>query len=217
MIVTLSGSKRQRTRDQLLAAAQTLLLEQSAGSLGVRQIAAGAGLVHASFYNYYADLDALIADLSDLVLAAHGTRVGALRASAATLTDAFALATRQTLRFVTLSPDYGRLLFDAGLPVDRFVSGLRATMAADVMAGMASGEFCIADAELTVAMIAGAIMGVALDLHRRRLGEAAIEAATEALLLQLGVAAAEAARAANAPVAFVPPPALPLRWLEIGA
>lgn len=216
-MTVLLGTKRARTRDQLLAAAQTLLLEHSAGSLGVRQIAAGAGLVHASFYNHYDSIDALIADLSDLILVAHGTRVGALRTGAATLTEAFARATRQTLRFVTLSPDYGRLLFDAGLPVDRFVSGLRATMAGDVMAGMANGEFRVADAELTVSMLSGAIMGVALDLHRGRLPEAAIEAATESLLRQLGVDPAEAARAAHAPMLFVPPPALPLRWLEMQA
>lgn len=213
----LAGSKRERTRDELLVAAQALLLEQSAGSLGVRQIAARAGLVHASFYTHYPSVEALISDLADLVLAAHASRVGALRAGAPTLADAFAQATRQTLRFITLSPDYGRLFFDAGLPVDRFAAGLRATMAGDVMAGMAGGEFRVVDAELSIAMVSGAILGVALDLHRGRITGAAIETATEMLLRHLGVAPAEARRAAQAPMAFVPPPPLPLRWLDLRA
>ena len=47
------GSKRERTRDQLLVSAQSLLMEAGTAALGLRQITTHAGMVHASFYNYY--------------------------------------------------------------------------------------------------------------------------------------------------------------------
>ena len=74
------GDKRARTRDQLLAAAQALLLEQSAASLGIRQITAKAGVVHATFYNYYPTVEALIEDVASLMQASHGLLVARLRA-----------------------------------------------------------------------------------------------------------------------------------------
>ena len=54
-IDSLLGSKRERTRDQLLVSAQSLLMSEGAAALGLRQITTHAGMVHASFYNYYPD------------------------------------------------------------------------------------------------------------------------------------------------------------------
>ena len=65
---SLSGTKRERTRDQLLVSAQSLLMHEGAGALGLRQITTHAGMVHASFYNYYPDVAALQRAL-------HGSRV----------------------------------------------------------------------------------------------------------------------------------------------
>src|SRR5690606_29551971 len=108
------------TRDQLLAAAQTLMMDHSAGALGIRQVTTAAGLVHGSFYNYYPDLEALFDDLSRLVVASHAAAVLSAREGAADPAQTFARVTRQSLRIIAGSPGYGRLLFDAGLPVDRF-------------------------------------------------------------------------------------------------
>ncbi|HRD29267.1 MAG TPA: TetR/AcrR family transcriptional regulator [Caulobacter sp.] len=69
------GDRRARTRDQLLVAAQTLLLDREAGPLGIRRITTAAGLVHGSFYNYYPDLDALLDDLAALMFASHAALV----------------------------------------------------------------------------------------------------------------------------------------------
>ena len=64
-IDSLLGSKRERTRDQLLVSAQSLLMSEGAAALGLRQITTHAGMVHASFYNYYPDVAALIGDLGE--------------------------------------------------------------------------------------------------------------------------------------------------------
>lgn len=209
------GDKRARTRDQLLAAAQALLLEQSAASLGIRQITARAGVVHATFYNYYPTVEALIEDVAALMQASHGLLVARLREGTDDPAELFALTTRQTLRVIPTEPAYGRLLFDAGLPVDRFVSGLRATMQADVFDGIKRGVFHAEDRNIAVSMIAGGVLGLALDLHRRALPAKAIEAATAELLASLGLTAKRAQKLATADVAFISPPKLPLGWLAL--
>lgn len=209
------GDKRSRTRDQLLAAAQQLLLEQSAASLGIRQITTRAGVVHATFYNYYPTVETLIEDVASLMQASHGQLVARLREGIDDPAELFALTTRQTLRVIPAEPAYGRLLFDAGLPVDRFVQGLRATMQADVFDGIKRGVFEVEDRNIAVSMIAGSVLGLALDFHRRTLPAKAIEAATAELLVSLGLTRKRAQKLATADIEFISPPKLPLGWLAL--
>lgn len=207
--------RRTRTRDDLLVAAQTLLATRSAGSLGIREIATEAGVVHGTFYNYYPDVDGLIEDLAALVFASHAALVLDLREGEQDPAVLFARVTRRSLRLVAGGPTYGRLLFDAGLPVDRFIGGLRLAMGADILAGVAQGVFRVADVEIAISLTTGAILGAALDLHRHALPSAAIDAVTTRLLESLGVAPDHAAALVAEPLAEVPPPTPPLRWADI--
>ncbi len=214
---TRSGGKRARTRDQLLVSAQALLMEQGVAALGLRQITDHAGLVHATFYNHYPDIPALVADLGELLGATH---LAAMATLGATLDDPalrFARITRQTLRFVMAQPALGRLMFDVGLPVDTLSPELRLRLRLDIAEGIRRGLFDVSDPDLTASMIAGAIGGVALDLHRGALSATAIDAATVSLLLQLGLDRQEAERLGNEPIDFPSPPAVPLRWLALPA
>ncbi len=211
----LAGSKRARTCDQLLVAAQELLMAQNATSLGIRQVTTRAGMVHATFYNYFADIEALLANLSALVFAAHAGLVAPIRATVGDPALLFATITRQTLRCLAEEPGHGRLLFDSGLPIDRFVAGLRAAMAADVTEGIRQGTFSVPDPEIAVSMVTGALLGLSLDLHRGLLPPSAIEPTTARLLEMLGVASGTAHEIAYRDVAFRKAPALPLRWLTL--
>lgn len=213
----LVSDKRARTRDQLLVAAQQLLEEHNAGALGIRQIAVKAGLVHGSFYNYYPDVPALIEDLSALLFASHAALVAGLRGGGDDVAATFARVTRQTLRLIPEGDGYGRLLFDAGLPVDRFVSGLRAAMGADIAVGVRRGVFTTDDLDVAISLVAGGILGAAVDLHRGALPTSAIEPVTARLLETLGLSATEARRLAFADIAFIAPPPLPLRWQDVPA
>ena len=212
-VPSLAGNKRARTCDQLLVAAQELLMEQSAPSLGIRQVTTRAGMVHATFYNYFADIEALLVNLSALVFAAHAGLVAPFRATISDPAMLFATITRQTLRCITDMPGHGRLLFDSGLPIDRFITGLRAAMAADVTEGIRQGVFAAPDPGIATSMVTGALLGLALDLHRGLLPPSAIEPTTARLLELLGVPPHRAHEIAHVPVAFRTAPALPLRWL----
>lgn len=214
-IDSLLGSKRERTRDQLLVSAQSLLMSEGTAALGLRQITTHAGMVHASFYNYYPDVAALIGDLGELLGATHAAAMAMPGDDHDNPAVRFARITRQTLRIVLEQQGFGRLMFDIGLPTDRLAAELRLRLKMDIEEGVTAGLFTVADADLATAIVAGAITGLALDLHRGVLCSAKIDTATTQLLTYLGLDAAEAERLAHA--AFDPPPTLelPMRWLAL--
>ena len=214
-IDSLLGSKRERTRDQLLVSAQSLLMREGAAALGLRQIATHAGMVHASFYNYYPDVAALIGDLGELLGATHAAAMARPGDDHDNPAVRFTRITRQTLRIVAEQQGFGRLMFDIGLPTDRLAAELRLRLKMDIEEGVTAGLFTVAEADLATAIVAGAITGLALDLHRGVLCSAKIDTATTQLLTYLGLDAAEAERLAHA--AFDPPPTLelPMRWLAL--
>lgn len=212
---SLSGTKRERTRDQLLMSAQSLLMHEGTAAVGLRQITTHAGMVHASFYNYYPDVAALLGDLGELLGATHAAAMAMPTEGDEDAAARFARITRQTLRIVAEQPDFGRMMFDIGLPSDRLASELRLRLKMDIEEGVANGLFTVADIDLATSIVAGAITGLALDLHRGVLGFDKIDPATAQLLIYLGVDAAKAERLANAAFDFPPPPQLPMRWLAL--
>ena len=211
----LRGSKRARTRDQLLVAAQSLLMTQTAAALGIRQVTDQAGVVHATFYNYYPDIAALVADLGELLGASHTATIAGLTPDLADPALRFARITRQTLRMVATEPGLGRLIYDVGLPADSLVAELRLRLALDLAEGQELGRFSFADLDLTTSMVSGAISGLALELHRGTLAITTIEPATARLLEWLGLDPETAAALGHEAVAFGSAPALPLRWLAL--
>jgi len=211
----LRGSKRARTRDQLLVAAQALLMTHAAAGLGIRQITDHAGVVPATFYNYYPDIAALVADLGELLGASHAATIARLHLDLADPAQRFARITRQTLRTVATEPGFGRLIFDVGLPADSLVSELRLRLKLDLAEGVQLGRFAPADLDLTASMVSGAISGLALDLHRGVLPISAIEPATARLLQGLGLDPTAAEALAQEAIEVPAPLSLPMRWLAL--
>jgi AcrR family transcriptional regulator len=216
MEADLKPSKRARTRDQILIAVQLILMDGSAGSLGIRQVAERAGLVHASFYNYYADIDALLDGLGDLLLTTHALTVAPVRAGLTDPVALFATTTRQTLRLVPESPDFSRLLFDSGIAFDKLLRALQEPMKADLRAGLKSGTFKFESLDIAATMISGSMLSLAMDLHRKRAKISMIDDMTAQLLKLIGVPPAKARAAATAKIDFVSAPALPLSWRALG-
>jgi AcrR family transcriptional regulator len=210
-----SGTKRERTLDQLLVSAQTILMEEGVASLGVRQIATHAGLVSASFYNYFLDMGALVSELGDLLGATHAAATASLVAQEKDPSVRFARITRQTLRIIALRPEFGRLMFDVGLSDIRLSAALRVQLKEDIAEGMERGIFKRADLEVTTSMVAGAIEGLGRDLHRGVLSASMIDTATATLLHHLGLSAVAATALGDEAIEFPPLPAMPMRWLDL--
>lgn len=214
-VVNIQGKKRERTRDELLISTQALLRKYNAAELRISQITEHAGLVHASFYNYYPDVSALFADLGELLGATHAAAMAQLVSASDSPSMRFTRITRETLRTVAQQPFFGRLMFDVGLPIERLGGNLRQSLHFDIKQGTALGIFNATDVEIAVSLISGAIQGVALDIHRGVLPATKIEAITAQLLIGLGVEATEAAHLAFSPVTSLPRTELPMRWLAL--
>ena len=195
---TATVTKRARTRDSLLAALQELLLDSEASPISVPQVVARCGVAQGTFYNYFDSLpDAIV--LTD---------------GAADDAEVVARSARQTLMLLAHRPDVGRLLFDSGLPADRFIAGVRAHLHADLQRGIDSGVFAVADFEVVCTVYAGVILGASLDLYRRRISADAIPEVVEHLLGALGVSKPKARRLVSSPQGFVQWRGLPLSAIE---
>lgn len=206
--------KRIRTRDALLMALQELLLDPETPAVSVPQVVGRCGVAQGTFYNYFGSLPAAIDAVGELILSEHVRVLEAATAGAADESELVARSARQTLMLLANRPDVGRLLFDSGLPADRFSAGLRAHLHADLQRGMDCGVFAVADFQVVCTVYAGAILGACLDIHRGRLAADAIGEVVVYLLRVMGVSKAKARRLVSSPQEFVQWRALPLSAVE---
>jgi AcrR family transcriptional regulator len=213
-VATPAPTKRTRTRDALLVAVQELLIDPNVAVVTVPQVVNRCGVAQGTFYNYFDSLPDAIDAVGALILAEHARVLTAVTAGAADGAEVVARSARQTLLLLAHRPDLGRLLFDSGLPADRFGGGVRAHLHNDLHRGMDSGVFSVADFQVACTIYAGVILGACLDIHRGRLTVDAIPQIVAHLLGLLGVAKATARRLASAPMEFVQWRPLPLSAVE---
>lgn len=206
-------SKRDRTRNTLLVALQETLLRSPSGQVSVPQVIARAGLSQGTFYNYFGSLDGALDGVGELLLAEHTRLVDEVTADIADPVEIFARTTRQTLALAGAGDGYGTLLFDCGLPIDRFLGGLYQRMHRDVTRGASAGCFHVTDVDVALTLAAGGVLGAALDMHRGRLPSTAVESVTGSLLCGLGVDERTAQHIASVPFEILTARPLPLAVL----
>jgi AcrR family transcriptional regulator len=218
--VTLSSAaratptKRERTRAVLLTALQELLLDPGATAVSVPQVVGRAGAAQGTFYNYFESLPEAIDAVGALLLAEHIRVLRVVTSGAADTAEIVARSARQTLMLFVDRPDVGRLIFDSGLPVDRFVGGLRGHLHDDLRLGIDRGDFSVPDFDIASSVYTGTMLGACLDLHRGRLAADAIPDVVGYLLRALGVNTRKAQRLVSAPQEFVQWAPLPLSAIE---
>ena len=215
---TATASKRARTRDSLLVALQELLLESDASgmrpAISVPQVVARCGVAQGTFYNYFDSLPEAIDAVGALLLSEHTRVLKVVTSGAVDVTEIVARSARQTLMLFVHRPEVGRLIFDSGLPVDRFATGLRGHLHEDLRLGIRRGDFSVADFDIASTVYTGTMLGACLDLHRRQLAADAVGDIVGYLLRILGVSARKAQRLVGEPQEFVPWASFPLSAIE---
>ena len=208
-----STTKRDRTRDALLVALQELLLDPDVTGASVPQLVERAGVSQGTFYNYFDSLADAIDAVGMLLLLEHSRVLAEVVAGAADPADLITRSAKQTLMLFTHRPDFGRLMFDSGLPVDRFLGGIRAHLLDDLQRGSDAGSITVADLAVTESLYAGTMLGACIDTYRGRLGLPEVPAIAAQLLRILGVNARKTERLANAPQTFIQCRPLPLTMI----
>ena len=213
-MTTAAPTKRARTRDALLVALQELLLDPDIASVSVPLVVGRAGAAQGTFYNYFESLPEAIDAVGALVLAEHTRVLQLVTSGAADTAEIVARSARQTLMLLAHRADAGQLLFDSGLPVDRFASGLRGHFHDDLRHGIDSGDFSVANFAVASTVYTGTMIGACLDLHRGLLTADAVPEVVGHLLRTLGVSPGTAQRIINAPQEFVQWAPIPLHAVE---
>jgi AcrR family transcriptional regulator len=195
-------------------ALQELLLDPGATAVSVPQVVGRAGAAQGTFYNYFESLSEAIDAVGALLLAEHIRVLRVVTSGAADTAEIVARSARQTLTLFVARPDVGRLIFDSGLPVDRFLGGLRGHLHDDLRLGIDRGDFSVPDFDIASSVYTGTMLGACLDLHRGRLAADAIPDVVGYLLRALGVNTRKAQRLVSAPQEFVQWAPLPLSAIE---
>jgi AcrR family transcriptional regulator len=191
--------KRERTRQQLIAAGVEVLAEKGE-ALTISDVVARAEVSNGTFYNYFADRDELFDALAEHSLIS-------LAAQSATQTAdqdparRFAFATLRVLSRVAEDPTWGRAvlrLLDRRRSYSRDIGGY---LREDLAAGFDEGRFEFGPDEITLDVLLGLIL---MSIRRIVRGDADpdhAERVLERALAILGIAKGEARTLATEAVA----------------
>ena len=207
-------TKTARTRDALLVALQELLLHPDVAAVSVPLVVGRAGTAQGTFYNYFESLPEAIDAVGQLILVEHTRVLTIVTSGAADTAEIVARSARQMLMLFVHRPEVGRLIFDSGLPVDRFATGLRGHLHHDLQLGIARGDFSVSNFDVASTVYTGTMLGTCLDLHRGQLSADAIPDILGHLLRALGVSARKAQRLVAAPQEFIQWAPFPLSAIE---
>jgi AcrR family transcriptional regulator len=159
--------RKHATRQALLDATRSLLASRSLDALSVDEIAMSADVAKGTFYNYFADKDALARELASHVRAQVEAAIAQANEGVEDPAARIARAFCSLLKFSLNSPKQAaammRLFPHATEPSAPINSGVRR----DVAEGLAHGRIVAASEEIAIACIVGVFMaGVnrALDL-----------------------------------------------------
>lgn len=185
--------RRARTRAALVAAAQTLLI-QDRTNVSVLEITQLAGVGQGSFYNHFDSKEALFASAIDNVLEMHGRLMDLVTDAIDDPAEVFARAFRLTGRFHRLRPHASQVLMRRGLDLITASQGLAPRAMRDIENAIAAGRFSVTDPELAFVATAGASLALGQFLHAqpdRDASRAADQLAAD-LLRMFGIPADEA-------------------------
>ena len=150
--------RRARTRAAFLQAGESLFAAQSVDAVSIDDIVAAADVAKGSFYNHFADKDALAREIARQVRAEAEAQVDRVNDGVTDPARRMARAQTVVVRFAIENPDRARammrLFAGATLPDAPLNRGVRA----DIEAGLASGAFRGLTVETGVLMAMGMAM-----------------------------------------------------------
>jgi len=192
--------RRERTRAALIEAGRKVFAERGVEGATIQLITDTADVAKGSFYNHFASHDEILRAVVSDTLDRLGHRLDrSLADGRPDPARVVAQSLHATLRACVEDPVLGAFLLRGAEAVDLAVAVLGERGRRDLVAGVDSGRFRVADLELTTTMIAGAAAAVIRKrLHAELPFSAEIRFVAEVLRM-LGLAADEARSIAAEP------------------
>ena len=179
-----------QARRRIHAAAMQLFAERGVTKVSISELAAAAGMARGTIYSHVPDIDRLFEDVAGQLAREMTERVVAGFAGATDPAQRLAIGVRQYIRRAHDEPLWGRFMSRFGLSPGVLQAVMSSEALTDFEAGIASGRYRIAPAQVPamVALLAGgtlAAMLPVLDGHAtwREVGSDT----AELLLVALGI------------------------------
>jgi AcrR family transcriptional regulator len=196
---TRGARRREQTRTRLLGAARELFARQGIDATRIQEITEAADVGFGSFYNHFADKDAIVAAVLRDLTDRQALAVEALTADVEDPAEIVAIAHRHFVRLAEADPTWGWLIIRLDVTHGALQETLGPRALGDLRRGIESGRLLAEDLALTVNATGGALLGTTRATLEGRTQEGAPERHAELVLRMLGVPAAEAAEIANRP------------------
>lgn len=193
--------QRAATRGRLLQAARELFAEQGVDATRINEITDRADVGFGSFYNYFADKDAIVEAVMRATTEEHGAAMDRLTASVDDPAEVVAIAHRHFVRLAAQEPTWGRLVLrlESSHRVLAVALGPRALR--DIEQGVAAGRFHVDDVAVVLATIGGALLGTIQAVVDGTVDAGTADVAhAEIVLRMLGLTRAQAAAVARRPL-----------------
>ncbi len=193
--------RRAETNRRLLEAARDLFAEQGVDNTRINEITDRADVGFGSFYNYFADKDAIVEAVLSAMTEEHGAAVDRLTAGVADPAEVMAIAHRHFVRLAIAEPTWGRLVLRLDLTHHVLARALGHRAARDIQAGVDAGRFRVTDPALTLNAMGGALLGTMQAVLEGGVAPEGADSNHAAMVLRmLGVSYADAERIASRPL-----------------
>ncbi|CCQ14480.1 Transcriptional regulator, TetR family [Rhodococcus sp. AW25M09] len=185
--------RKARTRGALIAAAQGFIAR---GELNapIAEITQAADVGMGSFYNHFTSREQLFQSAVDGALELLGSYLDSLTDTDADPAEAFARSFRIAGRLFRQQPELSRVLIHSGPELITSQHGLGPRALRDIHAGIEAGYFRPQDIQLSLAMVAGALLGLGQLLLEQpdRDDVEAVDQMAHGVLLALGMPESDA-------------------------
>lgn len=184
-----------RTRESLIRAGRELFAERPVDAVAIDDIVQAAQVAKGSFYNHFADREALVGAVTAEIRSGIERAVDAANAGVEDPARRMARATCVYIRFAVDEPERARVLVRVSGALINTNARLNRGLADDLTAGLAAGRFAIATLESAIVFVIGVTQAALARISREPSLPMAISLAQQisALLLRgLGVPPTEA-------------------------
>jgi len=189
---------RARTRTQLVAAGKQVMSDRGVEGTTIAEVAAHANVSPGTFYNYFADVPALLDAVVDDVLAGFDTVLAEMATAAgprASMPERFARGVDALLRQAEADPVWAWCMVRFEATVAKMRDALYDRVAANIRAGIRSGDYATrVDSHVVADLLVGTLAMSTLSRLEGRTDASHNAAVAELLLRALGLTPKRAER-----------------------